>query len=158
MTDLRVNISSRGLIAFLVSVISLSLMIGNVFASSIDTIQLLKISAQDERAIIKTPDGKMQIIKPGDIVGSDGKVVEITAGRVVFEEKTGNEKETVIIRLEDGKQRMERVKKIGERQPQLYGVKAPHEKAQSKAPVKDKRKKDKKQKPVKEINKSSVVN
>src|SRR3990172_3017590 len=84
-------------------------------ASIIDSIQLLKISAQDQRAIIRTPDGKMQIIKPGDMLGSDGKVVEITAGRVVFEEKTGNETETVIIRLEDGKQRLERVKKTGER-------------------------------------------
>ena len=157
MRERKLNISNRGLIVFLVSVIGLSLTIGHVSALANDTIPLLKISAQDQRAIIKTSDGKMQIIKPGDMVGDD-KVVEITAGRVVFEEKTGSDTETFIIRLEDGKQRVERIKKAAEKQPQLYGVKAPRdEKVAGNAPVKGK-KKDKKNKPVNEHKKSSVVN
>ena len=48
-----------------------------VGAGDADILQVLKISPQDERAIIKTPDGKMQIIKPGDFVGESGKVTEI---------------------------------------------------------------------------------
>lgn len=141
----------------LIFIVIFFMMIVNVSASSIDSIQLLKISPQDQRAIIKTSGGKMQIIKPGDMVGNDRKVVEITAGRVVFEEKTGSDTETVIIRLEDGKQRVERIKKAAEKQPQLYGVKAPRdEKVAGNAPVKGK-KKDKKNKPVNEHKKSSVV-
>lgn len=125
-----------------VFIIICSLMIGNVSASSVDSIQLLKISVQDERAVIKTSDGKVQIIKVGDVIDDNGKVVEITAGRVVLEKKGGNETETVIIRLEDGKQRVERIKKAGEKQPQLYGVMKPQkQKEWNKTPMKEKKEK-----------------
>ena len=99
-------------------------------AASLDTIQVLKISPQDQRAVVKTPDGTMQIIKPGDMVGNDSKVVEVTAGRVMFEEKTGSEKETVIIRLEDGKQQVERIKKAPEKQVHLYSPRSAREQKQ----------------------------
>src|SRR3990172_605649 len=92
---------------------------------SADTIQVLKIAAQDERAVIKTPDGKTQIIKPGDPVGASGKVTEIATDRVVVEEKKGNETEQVIIRLINGKQKVERLKKTGEQAPAMF---APAEK------------------------------
>lgn len=101
-----------------------------VMAASLDTIQVLKISPQDQRAVVKTPDGTMQIIKPGDMVGNDSKVVEVTAGRVMFEEKTGSEKETVIIRLEDGKQQVERIKKAPEKQVHLYSPRSAREQKQ----------------------------
>lgn len=124
-------------------------------AEQLIEIQLLKISPQDERAIIRTPDGKMQMIKVGDVLrvpgsglrvkgekynknvagsalrdstsknmqhnaSSELRVVEIAEGRVVLEEKKGEEVETVIIRLEDGKQKVERVKKAGGVQPLMY--------------------------------------
>jgi len=95
------------------------------FAGGVDDLQILKISAQDERAVIKTDDGKMQIIKPGDSLGTSGKVVEIAAGRVVIEEKKGNVTEKVIIRLVDGKQKVERVRKTTEQVPPMF---APPEK------------------------------
>lgn len=144
MSELKRNIPNRNLIVFII-VISFLLMIGYVSASSIDSIQLLKISAQDQRAVIKTTDGKMKVIKTGDVLrvtSGELRVVEITVGRVVLEEKTGNETEKVVIRLEDGKQRVERIKKAGEKQPQLYSVKTPHEqKPQSKESAKEKKKK-----------------
>ncbi|MEW5744068.1 MAG: hypothetical protein AB1805_01330 [Nitrospirota bacterium] len=89
-------------------------------AASLDIIQLLKISPQDQRAIIKTADGQMQIIKVGDSLGEDGKVVEIVQGRVVIEEQTEQGVETVIIRLEGGKQKIERVRKAPEKQQALH--------------------------------------
>ena len=90
---------------------------------TVDTIQVLKIAAQDERAVIKTPDGKMQVIKVGDQIGDQGKVTEIAKDRIVIEEKKDKETEKVIIRLENGKQRIERIKKKPDQPPQLY---APH--------------------------------
>lgn len=84
---------------------------------SVDTIQVLKIAGQDERAVIKTPDGKMQIINVGDQIGDRGKVVEIAKDRIVIEEKKGNKIEKVIIRLENGKQRIERITKAADVQP-----------------------------------------
>ncbi len=85
----------------------------------------------------------MQIIKAGDVIGDGSKVTEITEGRVVLEEKNGNEVETVIIRLEDGKQRVERIKKLGEKQPEFYAVKAPKEQKKWREPVKEKKKQKK---------------
>ena len=86
------------------------------YADAIDSIHLLKISPQDSRAIVKTEDGAMKINKPGDEIGGIGKVVEITAGRVVIEEMTDGGRETVIIRLEDGKQKVERISRLPQRQ------------------------------------------
>ena len=59
-------------------------------------------------------------IKVGDSIGETGKVIEITEGRVVIEEKTEKGPETVIIRVEDGKQRVERIRKSKEEAPPLY--------------------------------------
>ena len=117
---------------------------------TVDTIQVLKIAGQDERAVIKTPDGKMRIIKVGDPVGDHAKVIEITTGRVVIEEKKAKESETVIIRLENGKQHLERLKKAGENDPQAYAANTTQEAAMRQPAVQEKQptevKKDKKDK------------
>jgi ribosomal protein L24 len=83
-------------------------------------LQVLKISAQDARAVVKTSEGKTVVIKPGTDLGAAGKVVEIAADRVVLEEKSGVEVEKVIIRLKDGKQSVERMTKIEPKRPVLY--------------------------------------
>jgi hypothetical protein len=90
------------------------------FAAHGDTIHVLKISPQDQRAVIKQTDGTIQVIKVGDLVGANGKIIEISAGRVVIEEVSNNETEKIIIRLENGKQRVERLKKTADKQPPLY--------------------------------------
>jgi hypothetical protein len=107
---------------FILSILLISVVVSGkepVKPISADTIQVLKIAAQDERAVIKTPDGKTQIIKPGDTLGTNGKVTEIAADRVVIEEKKGNETEKVIIRLSGEKQKVERLKKTGEQAPAM---------------------------------------
>ncbi len=104
------------------------------YAETLEEIRVLKISPQDERAVIKTSERKLQIIKVGDILrvagspvkkyGAGGlRVIEITTGRIVFEEMTDMGVETVIIRLENGKQRVERIRKAREEQPLLYAPK-----------------------------------
>jgi hypothetical protein len=96
-----------GLLATLVT-------LSSAFALVVDDINILKISAQDQRAIIKKPDGKMLIIRPGDSLGTGVTVAEIAADRVVIEEKKGNGDEIVIIRLVDGKQKIEQIEKTAE--------------------------------------------
>jgi hypothetical protein len=90
---------------------------------TLESIQILRIIEQDEKAMIKLPDGRMHILKVGDSVGKNGKVVEIIEGRIVIEEKTDKGPETVIIRFENGKQRIERIRKAGDKQPVLYSPK-----------------------------------
>jgi hypothetical protein len=85
---------------------------------SLENIQLLRISPSDERAVVKAPDGKLKVIKVGDAIGDKGgRIIEIAEGRVVIEEKSDRETEKVIIRLEGGKQRIERIRKQGESSP-----------------------------------------
>jgi len=90
---------------------------------TVESIHILRIIEQDEKAMIKVPDGRMQILKVGDSVGRNGKVIEIVEGRIVIEEEIDKGVETVIIRFENGKQRVERIRKIGEQPPVLYAPK-----------------------------------
>jgi len=95
---------------------------------TIESIQVLRILDQEEKVMIKLPDGKTHILKLGDdltkdplrVTGSGLRVVEITEGRIVIEGRTEKGPEKVIIRFEKGKQRIERIRKIEEGQPGLY--------------------------------------
>jgi hypothetical protein len=117
----------------ILAILILGVLVGEIKAQQItaESIQVVRIMEQDGRAVIKTPDGNTQPIKVGDLIGkrdlrvpgSGLRVVEITEGRIVFEEKTDKGKETVIVRIEDGKQRIERIRKIGDKQAPLYAPK-----------------------------------
>jgi len=122
----------------------------------VENIEFLKIFVQEEKAVIRTPDGNMQVIKVGDVMGkgelrvpgselrgtgsglpgkrSELRVIEITDGRVVFEENTDRGLETIIVRFEDErpsselrapgsalkKQGIERIGKVGDKRVPLY--------------------------------------
>jgi hypothetical protein len=87
---------------------------GLSFATSLDKIQFIKISPNDAKAVIKAADGKLQVIKPGDAIGESVTVKEIAPRRIVLEEMTGTGAETIIVRLENGKSSMERLRKVPE--------------------------------------------
>ena len=87
---------------------------------TVESIHILRILDEEEKAVIKLPDGRTHILNVGDPIGKNGKVIEIVEGRVVIEERTEKGLETVIIRFEKGKQRIERIRKIEEGQPGLY--------------------------------------
>jgi len=104
---------------------SLIVMLSAVYplrAETFDKIKFLKISAQDQKAVLKDSDGKLKMIGVGDAVGGDSKVVEIAKDRVVLEKMTEAGIEIIIIRLINGEQKIERVTKAGEKKP-LYGSK-----------------------------------
>ena len=100
----------------------LAVSVGEIRAQEItvESIHILRIIEQDEKAMIKLPDGRMHILKVGDSIGKKGRVIEIVEGRIVIEERTEKGPETVIIRFENGKQRIERIRKAGDKQPVLY--------------------------------------
>ena len=50
-------------------------------------------------------------------------MLEIIEGRIVFEERTDKGVETVIFRIEDGEQRVERIRKFGIKPAPLYAPK-----------------------------------
>lgn len=88
-------------------------------AVSLDKIQFLKISPQDAKAVVKLPDGKLQVVNPGDVVVENVTVKEIAQGRIVLDDRSGKDIETVIVRMENGKQRLERLKTKPEISPML---------------------------------------
>lgn len=88
-------------------------------AAPLDKVQFLKISPQDAKAVVKLPDGKLQVVKPGDAVVADVTVKEIAQGRIVLDDKSGKDVETVIVRMESGKQRVERLKTKPDDSPML---------------------------------------
>jgi hypothetical protein len=125
--------SKMGFQISIVGILILTASVGEIMAQekAAESIQVLRIMEQDERAVIKTPDGNMRVIKVGDVIGkgdlrvpgSGLRVLEIIEGRIVFEERTDKGVETVIVRIEDGKQRVERIRKFGDKQAPLYAPK-----------------------------------
>ena len=89
-------------------------------ADSVQGIQILKISSQDQRAVIQQADGAMRIVKVGDVVGDSGTITEIAPGRVVLDKVSDRETERIIIHLEKGEQRVERLKRSAAKQPMLF--------------------------------------
>jgi len=101
----------------------------------VDSIHVLKISSEDGTAVIKTPDGKMQIVHAGDVLlienntvrnigrksggqggtsaekGSKLKIAEIGKDRVVVEENTDSGTDTIIISILNVKQTIQRISK-----------------------------------------------
>lgn len=91
--------------------VGIALVAGTAVAGSLDKIKFITIAPQDAKAVMKTADGTLQVIKPGDAVGDGVTVKEIAAGRIVLEEKTGQGLETVIVRMGKGPTRVERVRR-----------------------------------------------
>ncbi|HDH04287.1 MAG TPA: hypothetical protein ENH01_01040 [Nitrospirae bacterium] len=48
------------------------MMSSSVYADSVENIRVIKISPQDERAVIKTSGRKLRIIKVGDVIRVPG--------------------------------------------------------------------------------------
>jgi hypothetical protein len=89
-------------------------------ASSALEFQVVRISSQDRAAVIRSPENKLSVIKAGSRIEGVGKVAEIAENRVVIEAPGDRGGETLIIRLEGGRQRTERIRKAGHRRPLFY--------------------------------------
>jgi hypothetical protein len=95
------------------------LFITAAFAAQLDKIHFIKISAQDSKAVIRASDGKMLVVKPGDTIAENTVIKEITPDRIILEEKTTNGPETIIVRLDPGKTRIERLRRQPDKSPML---------------------------------------
>lgn len=87
-----------------------------------DHYTVVKISPSDRAAVMRIDGGPQKLIREGEQVGKNRKVSEIAADRVVIEEGTGKDRETVIIRIIDGKQTVERMRETPPKAQVLYGV------------------------------------
>jgi len=82
-----------------------------LFAEPLDKITFVKVSSPEQKAVIKTPDGKLQMVGVGNIVGDGNKIIEISKDRVTLETRTGSGVETIIVTIHDGKQKVQTISK-----------------------------------------------
>lgn len=102
---------------FILATLGLSLLFATPgLAAGLEKFQFLKVAAPEQKAVVKTPAGKLQVVGVGDVV-ADARVVEIAEGRVVLEEDGREGPETVIVRLDGKHQRIERLRRQGEKSP-----------------------------------------
>jgi hypothetical protein len=104
---------------FIIATFGLSLLFAAPgLAAGLEKFQFLKVAPQEAKAVVKTPEGKLQVVGVGDVV-ADARVVEIAEGRVVLEEDCREGPETIIVRLDGKHQRIERLSRQGEKPPVL---------------------------------------
>jgi hypothetical protein len=82
--------------------------------SSAADLRVIKISPQDQRAVVRIDKGDLQVIEVGDELEDFGRVIQIAPGRIVLETEADNGTELVIIRLKNGQHNIERIRKGGE--------------------------------------------
>ena len=93
-----------------------------VASATQDQYVVLKIAGRDHAAVMRIDSGPAKLVRVGEKIGKSGKVIEIVEGRVVIEEGKGKDAETVIIRITDGRQTVERTRKTPPKAQALYGV------------------------------------
>ncbi len=80
------------------------------FAADLDGVQFMKIAAAEQRAVVKLANGSLKLVRIGDQVGAAAlHISEISEGRVVLVDAGQDGPETIIVRLENGQQRIERI-------------------------------------------------
>jgi hypothetical protein len=86
-------------------------------AAGLEQYQFLKLAPQEQKAAVKTPEGKLELVGVGAVVAGDCQIVEIAEGRVVLERPGDDGKETIIVRVDGKHQRIERLRPKGEKPP-----------------------------------------
>jgi hypothetical protein len=101
---------SSGIITSPILVLFVLFSVQPLFAADL---RVIKISPQDERAVVRIDKRDLQIIEVGDALQNFGRVIQIAPGRIVLETEADNGTELVIIRLKNGQHNIERIRKGG---------------------------------------------
>lgn len=92
----------------IITILSLSLVIPAVtMAANLDGYNFAKISAYDQKAVVKSPQGELTLVGVGDSVGAAATIIEIVADRVVLERPGQYAPEKLIVRIENGRQKID---------------------------------------------------
>jgi hypothetical protein len=74
------------------------------------SIKIIKIAAEENSAVVQKANGSMMLVHVGDQLAPYGKVTAISANRIVFKSDMA---EVIIVKLEKGVQRTQRIGKVG---------------------------------------------
>lgn len=114
MINLKTSIFTAAILAF-----SAAFIVGPLFAAEL---RVVKISPGDARAVVRIDTGALQVIRVGDDLGDPGRVIEIAPGRVVLEVRGRAGIETVVIRVQNGRQTVERIQRTAEKGTGLHST------------------------------------
>lgn len=82
-----------------------------VCAVDLDDYTFKKISVYDQKAVVKTPQGELTLVGVGDKVGTSATIIEIIDDRVVLERPGQYAPEKLIVRIENGQQKIDVLKR-----------------------------------------------
>jgi hypothetical protein len=89
-------------------------------AGSAFEIRLVKISPVDQTAVVRLRNNDLRVIRAGDRLDEKRLVKDVSEGRVVLETSGARGLELVIIRVQNGKQHIEKILRTGQETPVLY--------------------------------------
>jgi hypothetical protein len=75
-------------------------------AADLDGYSFKKFSAEDQKAVVKTPQGELALVGVGDRVGSSATITQIFADYVELKQVTPQGPETLMVYVVDGKQKI----------------------------------------------------
>ena len=96
----------------IISVLLITLAIPlTTLAADLDGYSFRKISSYDQKAVIKSPKGELSLVGVGDKVGKEATIIEIVDDRAVLERSGKYAPEKLIVRVENGRQKIDVIKR-----------------------------------------------
>jgi type II secretory pathway component PulC len=96
----------------IIAILSLFFVIPAVtLAADLDGYSFKKISATDQKAVVKSPQGELTLVGVGDSIGATATIIEIVDDRVVLERPGKYAMEKLIVRVENGRQKIDVMKR-----------------------------------------------
>ena len=80
-------------------------------AADLDGYSFKQISAYDQKAVVESPQGELTLVGVGDSVGASAIIIEIIDDRVVLERPGQYAPEKLIVRIENGQQQIDLLKR-----------------------------------------------
>jgi hypothetical protein len=77
-----------------------------------ETIDIVKLSATDHSAVIRTADGSLAVVREGDFLDSCGTVRMIDERRVIVESVGSRGRQRIIFTLDDDRTRIQRISTV----------------------------------------------
>jgi hypothetical protein len=90
-------------IGFFVAILLLLVLPAIVCAADLDGYVFKKFSSEDQKAVLKTPQGDLSLVGVGDRVGLSATITQIFADYVELKQVTPQGPETLMVYVVDGK-------------------------------------------------------